>query len=261
MNRAGGFSWNTFVDGVITGAGLLFIVGVLIVPLLGVTDIQGEVFASLLGSLVGGGFTAVVTRLALDRTFQDQLRLQQKATVEEERGQAFALYVGIEEMTSRLAALKRHVDECLGNNEAPPDAEPWQLLLPTVRYPIPERFFDVTALKPLFSEKAYEILAQLFVAQRNIVGKLLAMDLYAEMRNEIKEKIIPDRLDGLVAHAEIEAADARWLEGRASELNHLVAQVVDGLDEQLKELLALLDPISRLLKGKFGPDFPALTAA
>jgi hypothetical protein len=177
---------------------------------------------------------------------------------------AFRFYTGYRHLMSRNYQLKRHMDEALARSSelearTRKQAEPWMVVQATISLPAPAAFFSTDDLAFLFEAHEFELLGKLDLLQARTLTTMLSMEKVNALKQTMDDKLTLARLDGEFAVSEQSASDVKLWERDAAILNQLIWQIVEGVEEDVKMMEALIEPLGSAVKRHFkDTDFPVL---
>jgi len=223
-----------------------------------------EASAAILGSITGGLLSGGFAYLSFSMTRNTQLRRDAEERMRSSKLSAFRFYTGYRHLISRNYQLKRHMDESLARSsaleaETGQPAEPWMVVQATISLPAPASFFSTDDLAFLFEAQEFELLGNLDLLQARTLTTLISMEKVNALKQAMDDKLTLTRLEGEFAVSEQSASDAKLWERDAAILNQLIWQIVEGVEEDVKIMETLIEPLGSAVKRHFkDTDFPVL---
>lgn len=223
-----------------------------------------EASAAILGSITGGILSSIVAYFSFRMTHNIQLRRDAEERIRSRKLSAFRFYTGYRHLMSRNYQLKRHMDEALARSpelEAATRrrAEPWMVVQATISLPVPTSFFSTDDLVFLFEAQEFGLLGDLDLLQARTLTTLFSMEKLNALKQAMDDKLALTRLEGEFAVSEQSASDVKIWERDAATLNQLIWQIVEGVEEDVKMMEKLIEPLGLAVKRHFkDPDFPVL---
>lgn len=223
-----------------------------------------EASAAILGSVIGGLISLIVAYFSFRTTRNTQLLRDEEERMRSSKLSAFRFYTGYRHLMSRNYQLKRHMDEALARTpeleaETGQPAEPWMVVQATISLPAPASFFSTDDLAFLFEAQEFELLGNLDLLQARTLTNLISMEKFNALKQAMDDKLTLTRLHGEFAVSEQSASDAKLWERDAAILNQLIAQIVEGIEDDVKMMEKLIEPLGSAVKRHFkDPDFPVL---